>query len=243
LNSYPNLSANANPKNRPEGLLLLDKPAGLTSFDCVRHVKRTLGGVRVGHCGTLDPLAEGLLLILAGPATRRQESFLALPKTYWFCAELGRRTSTGDREGEILEQKPWDGVTQERLEEVIQRFIGTTPQLPPRYAALKYKGKPYYEYARKGIEVPRVPRLVTIHSFSLLSFRPPLWEARVVCARGAYVRVLVEDVAAALGTCGVLVKLIRERIGPYIREDALSWEKLTQSSREELATLLQRLQS
>ena len=223
----------------PQGLLLLDKPSGVTSFDCVAVIRKRLGVQRVGHCGTLDPAARGLLLILVGTATSFQDSFLGLEKEYELKAELGRRTSTGDLEGETIETQPWDQVTRELLEKTLQRFTGELQQLPPMYSALKYKGRPYYAYARKGLTVPRSPRAVTIRSFSLLSFRPPSWEARVVCSRGTYIRTLVEDVSASLNTCGTLTDLIRHRIGPYRNDQALTWQELRMIHRENLIPLLQ----
>lgn len=220
------------------GLLLLDKPSGVTSFDCVAVVRRRLGIQRVGHCGTLDPAARGLLLILVGPATRKQDSFLSLEKEYWFRAEFGRRTSTGDLEGEVDATAPFGHVTAEPLRKVLENFVGDIAQIPPIYSALKFRGKPYYSYARKGQPVPRVPRTVTIHSLSLLSFVAPYWEARVVCSRGTYVRTLAEDVAERLNTCGTLVELVRERIGPYRNNQALSWDALRQAPSEELLASL-----
>jgi tRNA pseudouridine55 synthase len=210
----------------PSGLLLLDKPAGVTSFDCVQVVKRKLSAGRVGHCGTLDPAARGLLLLLVGTATRQQESFLGLEKYYCFKAQFGVKTSTGDREGRTIEERPHDHVAKTALETVLVGFVGNSRQTPPMYSALKYKGKPYYHYARKGLEVPRVPRPISIASLSLLSLDLPYWEGRLVCSRGTYVRTLVEDVAERLGTCGTLVELVRERIGPYEREQALTWAQL-----------------
>jgi tRNA pseudouridine55 synthase len=130
-------------------------------------------------------------------------------------------------------------VTRETLEEALRHFIGDIQQLPPMYSALKYQGKPYYHYARKGLSVPRMPRAVTIHSFSLLSFHPPSWEARVVCSRGTYVRTLIEDVSESLKTYGTLTDLIRERIGPYRNDQALTWQELRMISRENLLPLLQ----
>jgi tRNA pseudouridine55 synthase len=222
----------------PSGLLLLDKPSGVTSFDCVQVAKRQTGAARAGHCGTLDPGARGLLLILVGTATRQQESFLGLEKEYWFRSELGVKTATGDREGSVIEQRSWGHVTMESLEVVLQSFMGNILQTPPMYSALKYKGKPYYHYARKGLEVPRHPRGVSIVSLSLLSFRLPFWEARVVCSRGTYIRTLVEDVASCLGTCGTLLELIRERIGPYHRTQALTWNELRALNPEGLRNFL-----
>jgi len=220
------------------GLLLLDKPSGVTSFDCVHRVRRQLGVKRVGHCGTLDPAARGLLMILAGPATRAQDSFLGLEKEYWFRGEFGVKTSTGDREGNVIEERPCDHVTREKLKEVLKGFVGETEQIPPLYSALKYKGKPYYHYARKGLDVPRTARPVTIVSLSLESLCPPYWDARVVCSRGTYVRTLVEDIAERLGTCATLAELVRERVGSYKREQALSWQELRMIATKDLSALL-----
>lgn len=221
-----------------QGLLLLDKPFGVTSFDCVHHVRRRLGVKRVGHCGTLDPSARGLLMVLVGPATRAQDSFLGLEKEYWFTAEFGKKTSTADLEGEVIQQKSYDHVTPESLEGALKVFEGEIQQLPPMYSALKYKGRHYYDYARQGIAIPRVRRPVVIHSISCLSVRLPFWEARVVCSRGTYVRTLVEDIAERLGTCATLVELVRERVGPYLRAEALSWQDLHVIATEDLLPLL-----
>ncbi len=209
-----------------DGLLLLHKPAGKTSFQCVQAVKRALDADRAGHCGTLDPAATGLLIILLGKSTRDQEKFLSLPKTYLFRARLGVQTDTADMEGQVTKSSPADHVTQSAMADAMQSFQGDSQQLPPMYAALKYKGKPYYEYARKGIEIPRVPRSIHVSAFELLSFSAPEWEARVTCSRGTYVRTLVEDIGAKLGTCAVLVNLVRESIGPYSLAQALRWEDL-----------------
>jgi tRNA pseudouridine55 synthase len=210
----------------PSGLFLFDKPAGVTSFDCVRMVKKRLGAARAGHCGTLDPAARGLLLILLGNATRLQNSFLGLEKEYWFRAQFGIQSTTGDMEGEITTAASGTTFTQEELETILESFVGHTLQIPPLFSALKYKGKPYYHYARKGQEVPRVARPVSIGSFTLQSFANPFWEALLTCSRGTYVRTLVEDVAARLGTCATLVELVRERVGPYRRQEALTAEQL-----------------
>ncbi len=211
---------------KPEGLLLLDKPAGMTSFQCVQGVQRSLQAERAGHCGTLDPAARGLLLVLVGQATRYQDNFLALPKTYFFRAMLGVGTDTGDMQGKVMRTALFAHVTPEALRSAMSSFLGMTQQVPPKYAALKYKGKPYYEYARKGQDIPRAPRPVTITSFDLLEFFPPLWAARAVCSRGTYIRSLVEDVATRLETCSALAELVRERIGPYALAQALRWEDL-----------------
>ncbi len=148
------------------------------------------------------------------------------------------KTATADLEGEVIEKRPWDHLTAKNVGAVLETFVGEIEQTPPLYSALKYKGKPYYDYARKGLEVPRIPRPVSIHSLSLLSFRPPFWEARVVCSRGTYVRTLVEDIAERLGTCATLIELVRERVGPYKKEHALSWQELRTMDQQNLASLL-----
>jgi len=220
------------------GLLLLDKPNGLTSFDCVSFVRRKLGIKRVGHCGTLDPAARGLLMILVGPATRLQDSFLGLEKQYWFRGEFGRKTSTGDLEGDVISERPIGPLNTQAVETVLPQFIGDLEQTPPAFAALKFKGKPYYHYARQGVEIPRVPRAISIRSFDLLAFERPYWDARVICSRGTYIRTLVEDVAERLQTCGTLVDLIRERVGPFKREQGLSWEEVRKMDTDTILPLL-----
>lgn len=221
------------------GLLVLDKPAGVTSYDCVHRVKRILGVRRVGHCGTLDPLAEGVLLVLFGQATRLQESYLGLEKQYRFRAEFGRATTTGDREGTVLQTADYASVSESTLRQTLGQFTGEIQQRPHRYAALKYKGRPYYEWARKGIEIPRQARSVSVHAFDLLSFNAPWWEARVRCSRGTYIRSLVEDVATALQTVATVDRLVRERVGPFHQEGALGWEALSSCTAESLRQFAQ----
>lgn len=216
------------------GLLVLNKPTGLTSFDCVHRARRSLGEKRVGHCGTLDPLARGVLVLLFGQATRLQERFLEMDKQYWLQGEFGRQSETGDQEGAQVECAPFEGVENERLAALLKSFEGERSQVPPQFAALKYRGKPYYRWAREGIAIPRAPRLIRIYSFELLRLEGATWEARVVCSRGTYVRTLVEEVASSLGTGGLLTSLIRERVGPYDLSDALSLEQVVTMPRQEL---------
>ncbi len=221
------------------GLLVLDKPSGPTSYDCVRHVKRILQGVRVGHCGTLDPLARGVLLLLIGSSTRQQDQFMGLEKQYWFRAEWGWLSETGDRQGRRLRTFPAEPIARDRLETVAKGFVGELWQTPPRVSALKYKGKPLYAWAREGVEVPRPTRKIRITSFEILSADNAFWEARVVCSRGTYIRSLVEDVAEQLGTGAVVAELIRERVGSYTREGALRWNQVCSSDRRQLLSWAQ----
>jgi tRNA pseudouridine55 synthase len=214
------------------GLLVVDKPSGLTSFQCVHRIKKILGDVRVGHCGTLDPMAQGVLVVLYGAATKLQDEFLVLEKQYWFRARWGIMTDTGDRDGKETARFDFAHVTEGALAAALTRFEGNQLQTPPMYAALKYKGRHYYDWARQGVEIPRSPRPIHITSFDLLTHAGDFWEARVVCSRGTYVRTLAEDVARSFGSGAHLDGLIRERIGPYRREDALTWDTIEQANRE-----------
>jgi tRNA pseudouridine55 synthase len=218
------------------GLLLLDKPSGPTSFDCVSRARRILQE-KTGHCGTLDPMAEGVLVLVFGSYTRRQHEFLAMEKQYWFRSELGRSTDTADKMGKTLGILPVKPLRQADLQAAANGFLGDQLQIPPKVSAVKFKGKRLYEWTRKGIEVPRAPRQVHITSFDILALENNFYEARVVCSRGTYIRTLAEDMALQLGTLGLVDALVRERVGTYRREDALSWERLCGSSRDELLQL------
>lgn len=200
-------------------------------------MKRVLAEKKVGHCGTLDPLAQGVLLVLFGKATREQEHFLGLDKQYWLRAEFGRATTTGDQDGESVPCPAFTGIVEPELRSLVSSFEGEQRQTPPLYAALKYKGKPYYKWAREGVEVPRESRSIKVYAFDLLSLDNAHWEARVTCSRGTYVRTLVEDIAARLGTGGVLTALVRERIGDYNRSSAVPLAQLEKMSRNQLLTL------
>ena len=222
------------------GLLVVDKPAGLTSFQCVHRIRRVLGEkLRVGHCGTLDPMAEGVLLILFGPATRLQENFLGLEKQYWFRARWGSMTDTGDREGKETARFNFAHVSRADLDQAVFNFQGEQMQTAPAIAALKYKGRRYYEWARKGIEIPRASRSIRIASFQVLAQEGEFWEGRVVCSRGTYIRTLAEDVAKSLGSGAHLDALVRERVGPYTRAQALPWPTLETLNRDALLTHVQ----
>ena len=219
------------------GLLVLDKPSGPTSFDCVQKARGILRAKRVGHCGTLDPMAEGVLVLLFGSHTRRQQEFLAMEKQYWFRSELGRFTDTGDRMGKTTETLPAGPLSRSILESAAKGFMGDSWQIPPKVSAVKFQGKRLYEWTRKGIDVPRPPRHIHIAAFDILSFEGSFYEARVICSRGTYIRTLAEDMARRLGTGGLVDALIRERVGSYCRQDALSWERLCRCNREELLSL------
>lgn len=204
------------------GVFLIDKPAGPSSFTMVRHVRKLLGIKKVGHAGTLDPFASGLLIVCAGrPATRLISSFMEGEKEYLATLCLGRQTSTLDPEGEIVGEEAVGYLSTGRIEKCLSSFRGEQLQEPPAYSALKYKGKPLYYYARKGIEVKKEPRKVNILELEridgnsdLVGYHPEL-KIRVVCSKGTYIRTLAADIGTALGCGAYLTGLRRTRSGPF----------------------------
>ncbi|MBI3744302.1 MAG: tRNA pseudouridine(55) synthase TruB [Chloroflexi bacterium] len=209
-----------------DGILVLNKPVGPTSLDMVRLVKRLTGEKRVGHAGTLDPAASGVLPVLLGSATRASEFLLSAPKTYRGVVRLGIETDTYDAAGAVMREADCSAVTRGQVEQVLKRFQGIVLQKPPMYSALKHKGKPLYKLARKGIEVEREPREVRIDSIALIAWAPPLLTLDVRCGRGTYIRSLAHDLGEALGCGAHLAALERTRVGPFAVEDALTVERL-----------------
>lgn len=193
-----------------DGVLLLDKPTGASSNDVLQKVKRIFFAQKAGHTGALDPLATGMLPICLGEATKFSQFLLDSDKTYRVIAKLGERTDTSDSDGDIVETRPID-VSLEKLNACIEKFRGTTDQIPSMFSALKYQGKPLYEYARKGIEVPRESRKITVYSIELLRFENDEVEMQVHCSKGTYIRTIVDDLGEMLG-CGAHVTYLR-RIG------------------------------
>lgn len=215
-------------------ILLIDKPAGWTSFDVVAKirgkirtdytkegVKPTKKQLRVGHAGTLDPFATGLLIILLGDACKQASTFLKLDKTYEFTARLGQKSTTGDPEGEITDISD-EVPSQADIEAVLQQFTGEIKQTPPAYSAIKVGGKRAYKLAREGKEVDIPPRMVTIYSLKLVSYEHPLFKCVCEVSSGTYIRSLVEDIGAALGAGAYCAELRRTRVGDYTLDDALS---------------------
>jgi tRNA pseudouridine55 synthase len=195
------------PRRRVDGVLLFDKSAGLSSNAALQQVKRLFRAEKAGHTGTLDPLATGLLPICFGEATKFAHMLLDADKTYLATIRLGTTTTTGDAEGEALERRDVS-VTRRNVEETLLRFTGRIMQVPPRYAALKYQGRNYYEYAREGIEIPRPAREVVVWSMTLDAWSPPDLGLTIRCGKGTYVRVLAEDIGSALG-CGAHLAALR----------------------------------
>ena len=190
------------------GILVIDKPAGVTSFDMVRQARRWCNTRRVGHAGTLDPMATGVLPIAVGQSTRLIEYFMAGDKIYQATMKLGAVTDTQDAEGSILEEKDWHSVDRAAVDAVVATFVGRIEQLPPMYSALKKDGKPLYQLARQGIEVERQPRPVQIDSLVIDDCHLPYVTFTVQCSKGTYVRTLCHDIGQRLG-CGAHMTALR----------------------------------
>lgn len=208
------------------GILNVNKPPGLTSFAVVRLVRRLTGVRKVGHAGTLDPIADGVLPICVGPATRMVEHIVSAPKAYRATVRLGQATDSYDSEGEVVAEADPSGVTRDQIEQALGGFVGQIQQLPPMYSALKHEGQPLYRYARAGKEVEREPRVVSVYSLKLLGLEPPLVELACEVGRGAYVRTLAHDLGELLGCHGHLESLTRTQSGPFSVYDAITPEEL-----------------
>ncbi len=213
-------------ERRVNGILLLDKPSGLTSNAALQKVKRLYRARKAGHTGSLDPLASGLLPVCFGEATKVSGFLLDADKHYWVSCRLGVRTTTADAEGEVLQTRPVDAVTEERLRQVMERFTGTIEQIPPMYSAVKHQGKRLYALARQGVEVLREPRRITIHAMELLDFHPPLAEINVHSSKGTYIRSLVEDIGETLGCGAHVANLRRFGVGPFSAAGMVTLETL-----------------
>ncbi|WP_411063419.1 tRNA pseudouridine(55) synthase TruB [Vibrio rotiferianus] len=226
-------------KGRPiNGVILLDKPTGISSNDALQKVKRIYFAEKAGHTGALDPLATGMLPICLGEATKFSQFLLDSDKRYRVIAKLGERTDTSDSDGEVVETRPID-VNLEKLEACIDTFRGESDQVPSMFSALKYQGKPLYEYARKGIEVPRESRKITVYEIVLHRFEGDEVEMEVHCSKGTYIRTIVDDLGEMLG-CGAHVTMLRRTgVAKYPYEKMVTLEQLNelleQAHRDEVA--------
>ncbi|ELB2921525.1 tRNA pseudouridine(55) synthase TruB [Vibrio alginolyticus] len=226
-------------KGRPiNGVILLDKPTGISSNDALQKVKRIYFAEKAGHTGALDPLATGMLPICLGEATKFSQFLLDSDKRYRVIAKLGERTNTSDSDGEVVETRPVD-VTLDKLEACIDQFRGESDQVPSMFSALKYQGKPLYEYARKGIEVPRESRKITVYEIVLHRFEGDEVEMEVHCSKGTYIRTIVDDLGEMLG-CGAHVTMLRRTgVAKYPYENMVTLDQLNelleQAHREERA--------
>ena len=220
------------------GVLLLDKPLGLSSNDALQKAKWLLRAEKAGHTGTLDPLATGLLPLCFGAATKFSQISLDADKRYLATLALGIRTTTGDAEGEVLERRDADGVTPEQIAAACAAFTGEIDQMPPMYSALKHEGKALYEYARQGIEIERKSRRVTIHGIDIVSVQAGTVTLDVRCTKGTYIRTLAEDIGARLGCGASLAALRRTASGGLTLDGSITLTALEALPEEQRAALL-----
>lgn len=204
-----------------QGFLVVDKPAGVTSHDVVAAVRACTGVKKVGHTGTLDPFATGVLPLALGRSTRLVQFLDESIKVYDAHIQLGAATDTGDPTGEVIREAPVPPLERAGVEAVLSTFLGERMQEPPAYSAVKVDGKPLYHYARKGQKVRAAPRAIMVHHLELLGLEPDTLRVRITCGRGTYARVLADEIATALGTAGHLKALCRDRSGPFYMEDAV----------------------
>lgn len=214
-----------------DGILNIDKPQGKTSFNIVAIIKHLTGERRVGHAGTLDPAATGVLPICLGQGTRVIEFLVNTTKTYLAQIELGTATDTYDSGGQITQQGDPSSINQEQLESALEPFRGSIQQTPPMYSALKYHGQPLYALARAGIKVERRSRPAKIHRLELIDWQPPVATVEVVCGKGTYIRSLAHDLGQSLGCGAYLKSLVRTRCGPFDIKDAISIARLQEAFR------------
>lgn len=219
-------------KRKVDGVLLLDKPAGITSNLALQKARRLFNADKAGHTGTLDPFATGLLPLCLGEATKFSQFLLDADKVYLAEVHLGVRTTTADPEGEVIETRPV-AVTEADVAAVLPRFLGAIDQVPPMHSAIKRDGRPLYELARQGVEVERQARRVVIHAIDPLGLAGDRLTLRVHCGKGVYVRTLAEDIGAALGCGAHLATLRREAVGPFAIADAVTLAELEEMSLED----------
>ncbi|MCL1981180.1 MAG: tRNA pseudouridine(55) synthase TruB [Proteobacteria bacterium] len=233
-------------EDKPEwddGFFLIDKPAGMTSFAIVRRIRRLLGIKKVGHAGTLDPFATGLLIVCVGrPATRQIELFMAGRKTYQARLQLGVETTTQDPEGSVTATRPVPALTETALTACLRRHVGPQMQAPPPFSAAKHRGKPLYVYARQGVQVKKPAKPIEIFRLELLGYDAGTSQlsVEVECSRGTYIRVVAADIGRELGCGAHLAALRRIRSGPFMVEDSLSGEELFADSGSQMLRLRRR---
>ncbi len=221
-----------------EGMLLIDKPPGVTSHDVVEAVRRTLGLRRIGHTGTLDPMARGLLILLVGAATSRQREFQRHEKTYDAVIRLGTQTDTGDATGTSIRTAAIPPLDRQRIVELLASLRGPCSQTPPAYSAVKVRGRPAYWWARRKTPVALPVRVVELFDLTLLDCGPETIAVRVHCSAGTYIRSLAESIAERLGTVGHLSGLVRLRVGSWSLDDAKPLTWIAQAGPEAVARAL-----
>ena len=211
------------------GILLLDKPRGLSSNAALQRVRSLYGREKAGHTGSLDPLASGMLPVCMGEATKVAADLLAGRKRYRFSIELGNATTTGDVEGEVVRSLAVPSLERAAVEAALARFLGAQQQVPPMYSAIKQAGQPLYRLARRGLEVPRAPRAIEIFELVLMNLEGASLELETLCSKGTYIRVLAQDIAAALATCGHVSALRRLYVEPFADEPMHTLEALREA--------------
>jgi tRNA pseudouridine55 synthase len=209
------------------GVIFVDKPAGMTSFDVIARLRKITEIRKIGHAGTLDPFATGLLIIcISRQATRLIDEFTRLDKTYTAKLKLGEKTDTADIEGKVTDLRNVPDIIEQNIEDILTSFLGEIDQIPPQFSAIKKDGVPLYKTARKGIQIEIEPRKVMIHSLSFMNYQKPYLEFSTTVSKGTYIRSLGEDIAAKLGTVGHLTELRRDSIGPFSVINALRLEEI-----------------
>ena len=215
--------------NFKEGeIILIDKPAGWSSFKVIREIRKVTGVKKVGHAGTLDPMATGLLIVATGKKTKTLDEYQALKKIYTGKITLGKSSPSMDLETGIISEKAFDHISEEQIYKVRDEFLGTIKQIPPMYSAVKYKGKNLYHLARKGKEVEREAREVSVYDFKIKKIDLPNIDFEITCSKGTYIRVIANDFGTRLGCGGLLSSLRRTNIGDYSVEDAFGVDEFTE---------------
>jgi len=225
------------PRRAVDGILLLDKPEGISSNAALQRVKRAYQAEKAGHTGSLDPIATGLLPVCLGQATKLSGLLLDGDKSYRVTARLGEKTSTGDREGEVTDRSDPATASCSQLEQALMRMIGPQRQVPPMYSALKHQGQRLYELAREGREVERAPRDIVLRELKLVSFARPEFVLDVTCSKGTYIRTLIEDLCAAIGQVGHVVALRRTGAAPFWQPQLVGIEVLEAAAAQGLEAL------
>lgn len=226
-----------------EGVLIVDKPSGLTSHDVVDFIRRRFKIKKVGHAGTLDPVATGVLVILIGRATKLSSQLMEDDKEYEATLRLGISTDSGDSMGKVVFRAEEVDVKRGDVERILKRFLGEVLQTPPMVSALKYKGKRLYELARRGLQVPRKPRKIHIYKLEITKFEPPNVDLHLVVSKGTYVRTLCSDVGEILGCGGHASRMQRLRSGNFSIADSVTIDRLKEISREELGKIVKKVTS
>ncbi len=204
----------------------VNKPMGLTSFGVVKRIRHWTGYKKVGHAGTLDPLATGVLIVCTGQATKQISRYMNMAKEYQGLIELGKQTTTDDGEGEVIEYKPVPELLSNDILSALFQFVGEIKQVPPQYSAVKWKGRRAYRLARRGQYIPLKARYVDIYDIQLLNWKSPFLSIRVNCSTGTYIRALARDIGNCLGTGGYLKALVRTRVGPFTIENSQSLDQI-----------------